>query len=138
MTSATESLPPLANKRTHTALREIKSLIKRTGRDCGCSSIVGDLLRGLSPNEQGPVVRELFGAAVRQRMKVIALSELLSDVTGSSELPDQGELDEASMLFEDMAEQARLGSQFLRALSVHCSVNHIARPNPFSASGSAQ
>ncbi len=138
MNSATENLAPLANTRVHAAVREIKSLIKRTDRDCGCSSVVGDLLRSLSPNEQGPVVRELFGAAVRQRMKVIALSELLNDVTGLSELPDRGELEEASMLFEDMAEQARLGSQFLGALSVHCTDNRIARPNLFSTSESAQ
>jgi hypothetical protein len=133
MNSPYDDAPAPANARTHAAVREIKALIRRADRECGCSAVVGDLLKSLAVDEQAPVVRELFGAAVRQRTKVIALSELLQELDDLSASPDQGELDEAAMLFEDMADQARLGSQYLRALSAHWSDSRCTHPTAFPA-----
>ena len=108
-----------ARARAHAAVQQINAYIRRPETDCGCSSVVGEVLGGLTSTELGPVVRELFTASVRQRAKVLTLAELLKDLEQLSERSDSGELDEAVMLFEDMAHQARLGAQFLRALSRH-------------------
>ena len=39
---------------------------------------------------------------------------MLKDLHQLSERSDRGEIEEAVMLFEDIADQARLGAQFLR------------------------
>ncbi|CAN7589388.1 hypothetical protein [Rhizobium sp. LjRoot258] len=111
--------PREAQTRAQAAVRQIKAFIKRPDTDCGCSSVVGEVLGSLTSDELGPVLRELFVASVRQRTKVLTLAELLNDLDQLSEASDRGEIDEAIMLFEDMADQAKLGAQFLRSLAQH-------------------
>lgn len=122
-----EEVAAFKNTQTDATVGGINVLIR--DRECGCSSVVRDLLKSLGAHERGPVVRELFCAAVRQRTKVITLSELLQELDDLSYRSDPGEVYEAAMLFEDMAEQARLGSQYLKALSVHCSESRDADSN---------
>ncbi|OWV97579.1 hypothetical protein ATY81_09190 [Rhizobium sp. R72] len=106
-----------ADARTRSALRQIKAFARRPDLDCGCSSVVGEVLLNLRPKERAAVVAELFLSAVRQRTKVTTLMELLMELDQFGPATDQGEIEEAAMIFDDMAEQARLGSQLLRAFS---------------------
>ena len=126
-----------ADARTRSALRQIKALAKRPDLDCGCSSVVGEVLLNLRPKERAAVVGELFLSAVRQRMKVTTLMELLMELDQFGPATDQGEIEEAAMIFDDMAEQARLGSQLLRAFSYNRSeLRDVATRFPRVSAGS--
>ncbi|EJL53671.1 hypothetical protein PMI09_03007 [Rhizobium sp. CF122] len=126
-----------ADARTRSALRQIKAFAKRPDLDCGCSSVVGEVLLNLRPKERAAVVGELFLSAVRQRMKVTTLMELLMELDQFGPATDQGEIEEAAMIFDDMAEQARLGSQLLRAFSYNRSeLRDVATRVPRVSAGS--
>ena len=53
------------------------------------------------------------------RTKLITLMELLMELDELGPATDRGEIEEAAMIFDDLAEQARLGSQLLRAYSFY-------------------
>ncbi|QFY62709.1 hypothetical protein FZ934_20225 (plasmid) [Rhizobium grahamii] len=103
--------------RALSALRQIKAFTRKPELDCGCSTVVGEVLASLEPSERASVVSELFSSAIRQRTKVATLLELLREFDELGPATDIGELEEAAMIFEDLAEQARLGSQLLRAFT---------------------
>ncbi len=97
------------------SVRQIKVLAKQLGPDCDCSSAVGEVLTRVAPPERKSIVHELFLLAVRQRVKVATLIDLTMGLEELGSHAERGELEEAAMLFDDMAEQARLGSQLLKA-----------------------
>ncbi|MBY3102317.1 hypothetical protein HFO69_32250 [Rhizobium laguerreae] len=115
MTRLMES--PYSKDRALSALRQIKAFAKQPEVGCGCSTVVGEVLTNLGPAERAAVVRELFASAVRQRSKAGTLLELLRELDQLGPATDIGELEEAAMIFDDLAEQARLGSQLLRAFT---------------------
>ncbi|PDS40578.1 hypothetical protein CO662_34470 [Rhizobium anhuiense] len=115
MTSRQEPCGSSADKRTLLALRQIKAFAKNPDLDCGCSSIVGEVLVHLVPRQRAAVVQELFVSAIRQRGKLETLLELLKELDQFGPATDISEIGEAAMIFEDIAQQARLGSQLLKA-----------------------
>ena len=120
-----------ADKRTLSALRQIKAFARNPDFDCGCSSVIGEVLVSLVPPQRAAVVQELFSAAIRQRAKVGTLLELLRELDQLGPATDIGEIDEAALIFDDMAQQARLGSQLLRAFSANRKASrHDSAPDP--------
>lgn len=109
------------------ALRQIKAFAKKPEMDCSCATVVGEVLRSLGPMERAAVASDLFAAAVRQRAKANTLLELLQEFDQFGAATDIGELEEAAMLFDDLAERARLGSQLLRAFTFNRSDLHGVR-----------
>ena len=116
-TNAPSSLAP--DRRTLSALRQIKAFAKNPDLDCGCSSVIGEVLVNLVPRQRAAVVQELFSSAIRQRTKVVTLLELLKELDQLGPATDIGEIEEAALIFDDMAQQARLGSQLLRAFALN-------------------
>jgi hypothetical protein len=114
-----ETIGPPAVARARSALRQIKAFVKGPDFDCACSSVVGEVLLNLAPKERAAVVGELVVSAVRQRTKLITLMELLMELDELGPATDRGEIEEAAMIFDGLAEQARLGSQLLRAYSFY-------------------
>lgn len=98
-------------------VRQLKVLAKRLDPECDCSSAVGEVLTRVAPAERKSIVQELFHLAVRQRVKVATLIDLTMGLEELDPHAEKGELEEAAMLFDDMAEQARLGSQLLKAVA---------------------
>lgn len=98
-------------------VRQIKAIAKRLGPDGDCWSAVGEVLTRLAPAERKSIVQELFLLAVRQRGKIATLIDLTMGLEKLDAQAEKGELEEAAMLFQDMAEQARLGSQLLKAVA---------------------
>lgn len=136
MNTGHETVCTSADARARSALRQIKAFAKRPDLDCGCSSVVGEVLLNLAPKERAAVVGELFLSAMRQRTKVTTLMELLKELDQFGPATDRGEIDEAAMIFDDLAEQARLGSQLLRAFSFNRSnVRQAAREFELPATG---
>ncbi|WFU11974.1 hypothetical protein QA646_26740 (plasmid) [Rhizobium sp. CB3090] len=134
MTPCEDNTAAAADARSSAALRQIEAFAKRQD-DCGCYSVVGEVLLSLAPHERSAVVRELFSSAVRQRRKIIVLVELLRELDQLSGTSDHGEIEEAAMLFNDMAEQARLGSQLLRSLASHWSEFQQSKQSQLSGKG---
>ena len=112
------------------ALRQIKAFARDPDLDCGCSSVLGEVLLQLEPGQRGAVMQELFTSAIRQRGKVETLTELLKELDQFGPASDVSEIAEAALIFEDVAQQARLASQFLRAFI--CSRNDVVAPSPIS------
>ncbi|MDR9804675.1 hypothetical protein [Rhizobium hidalgonense] len=113
-----QPVPP-SDKGTLSALRQIKAFAKSPDLDCGCSSVIGEVMVNLVPRQRAVVAQELFSSAIRQRTKVATLLELLRELDQLGSATDVGELEEAALIFDDMAQQARLGSQLLRAFSAN-------------------
>ncbi len=107
------------------ALRQIKAFARDPDLDCGCSSVLGEVMLQLEPRQRGAVMQELFASAIRQRGKVETLIELLGELDQFGPASDISEIAEAALIFEDVAQQARLASQFLRAFI--CSRNDVVR-----------
>ncbi|WP_155774555.1 hypothetical protein [Rhizobium etli] len=79
--------------------------------------MIDDVLEGLERREKAVATEELLKAAIRQRDKIIKLTELLRDFGEVSTGSDDGVINEAALLFEDLAMQAQVGSQFLQAIA---------------------
>ncbi|GAA3101894.1 hypothetical protein GCM10010520_53800 [Rhizobium viscosum] len=101
------------------ALRQIKAFAKESDSDCSCTLIIGELLAHLVPRQRAAVVQELFMSALRQRTKVGTLLELLRELDQFGPASEIGEVDEAALIFDDVAKQARMGSQLLRAFAAN-------------------
>ena len=54
-------------------------------------------------------------SALRQRTKVGTLLELLKELEQFGPASEIGEVEEAALIFDDVANQAKMGSQLLRA-----------------------
>lgn len=135
MTSRQEPCRSPADKRTLDALRQIKAFAKNPDLDCRCSAIVGEVLVHLVPRQRAAVVQELFVSAIRQRGKLETLLELLKELDQFGPATDISEIGDAAMIFEDIAQQARLGSQLLKAFAfnheeVRSSRYELQRPEP--------
>lgn len=114
----TAALSPAIDDRGNAPnIRRIRMLAKQIGSGCDCLSAVQEILARLSVPEKELVVRDLFKLAIRQRAKVAILVELTTGLEEFGFSIDHGEIEEAAMLFDDMAEQARLGSQILKAVA---------------------
>ena len=98
------------------AIRQIKVLARRLDPEYDCSSAVGEVLTRVEPSERKSIVQELYHLALRQRVKVATLVDLTTGLEELDSHAERGELEEAAMLFDDMALQARLGSQLLKAV----------------------
>lgn len=107
----------LADNHILAAVRQIKAFAKNPALDCGCSTVVGQVLVSLVPKQRAAVVQELFLSAMRQRDKVATLMELLKELDQFGPATEIGEVEEAALIFDDLAQQARLGSQLLRAFA---------------------
>jgi len=107
----------LADNHILEAVRQIKAFAKNPALDCGCSTVVGQVLVSLVPKQRAAVVQELFLSAMRQRDKVSTLMELLKELDQFGPATEIGEVEEAALIFDDLAQQARLGSQLLRAFA---------------------
>lgn len=103
------------DRRIFSALRQIKAFAKAPDSDCSCPLIIGELLAHLVPRQRAAVVQELFMSALRQRTKVGTLLELLKELEQFGPASEIGEVEEAALIFDDVANQARMGSQLLRA-----------------------
>lgn len=120
------------DKRILSALRQIKAFAKDPDTDCSCTLIIGELLAHLAPRQRAAVMQELFVSALRQRTKVGTLFELLRELEQFGPASEIGEVEEAALIFDDVAKQARIGSQLLRA----CVANRrdvLGRPQALSA-----
>ncbi len=115
MTRRVETPGGSADRRALLALRQIKAFAKNQDFDCGCAAVVGEVLVHLVPRQRAAVAQELFIAAIRQRGKLETLLELLRELDQFGPATDISEIGEAAMIFEDIGQQARLGSQLLRA-----------------------
>ena len=104
-----------SDKWISSALRQIKTFAKDPDSDCSCTLIIGELLAHLVPRQRAAIVQELFMSALRQRTKVATLLELLKELEQFGPTCEIGEVEEAALVFDDVAKQARLGSQLLRA-----------------------
>ncbi len=121
------------------ALRQIKALARKPELDCGCATVVGEVLTSLAPVERAAVAVDLFAAAIRQRSKATALLDLLQEFDQLGAATDIGELEEAAMLFDDLAEQARLGSQLLRVFTFNRrELRGVRQTSPASTVGVAR
>ena len=103
------------DRRILAALRQIKAFAKDPEADCSCTLIIGELLAHLVPRQRAAVVQELFMSALRQRTKVGTLLELLRELEQFGPASEIGEIEEAALIFDDVAKQAKIGSQLLRA-----------------------
>ncbi|WP_223216465.1 hypothetical protein [Rhizobium mesosinicum] len=54
-------------------------------------------------------------SALRQKAKVGTLMELLKELEQFGPASEIGEVEEAALIFDDVAKQARMGSQLLKA-----------------------
>lgn len=97
------------------AVRQIKAFAKDPEADCSCALIIGELLAHLVPKQRAAVVQELFMSALHQRTKVGTLLELLKELELFGPASEIGEIEEAALIFDDVAKQAKMGSQLLRA-----------------------
>jgi len=107
------------DRRIFSALRQIKAFAKDPDSDCSCTLIIGELLAHLVPRQRAAVVQELFMSALRQRTKVGTLLELLRELEQFGPASEIGEVEEAALIFDDVAKQARMGSQLLRAFAAN-------------------
>ncbi|GEM_PF-1768606 len=103
------------DRRIFSALRQIKAFAKDPDSDCNCTLIIDELLAHLVPRQRAAVVQELFMSALRQKTKVGTLLELLKELEQFGPASEIGEIEEAALIFDDVAKQARMGSQLLRA-----------------------
>ncbi|MGR9173384.1 hypothetical protein [Rhizobiales bacterium] len=103
------------DRRILSAVRQIKAFAKDPDADCSCTLIIGELLAHLAPRQRAAVVQELFMSALRQRTKVATLLELLREVEQFGPASEIGEVEEAALIFDDVAKQAKIGSQLLKA-----------------------
>lgn len=107
------------DRRILSAMRQIKAFAKNPDADCSCTLIIGELLAHLAPRQRAAVVQELFVSALRQRTKVGTLFELLRELEQFGPACDIGEVEEAALIFDDVAKQAKIGSQLLRAFAAN-------------------
>ncbi|AJD46139.1 hypothetical protein C9413_06470 [Rhizobium sp. SEMIA 4085] len=107
----------LAAANVQAVIHQIRAIIRTSALDCRCRDVVDDVLEGLERREKAVATEELLKAAVRQRDKIIKLTELLRDFGEVSTGSDGGVIDEAALLFDDLAMQAQVGSQFLHAIA---------------------
>ncbi|WP_244499518.1 hypothetical protein [Rhizobium sp. AC44/96] len=122
---------PRSRKMGLSALRQIKAFAKKPEMDCGCATVVGEVLTNLAPVERAAVATDIFAAAIRQRAKAQTLLELLQEFDQFGAATDIGELEEAALLFDDLAQQARLGSQLLRVFTFNrCDLRSIPEKAP--------
>ncbi|WP_223843340.1 hypothetical protein [Sinorhizobium fredii] len=83
--------------------------------DCECRDRVDGALRDLERLERDRIVQRLLAAADEQRRRIEALLVLLGDFDPKEPSPlDDGMIDEAGLLFGDIAAAAELGSSLLR------------------------
>ncbi|EJJ26285.1 hypothetical protein [Rhizobium sp. CF142] len=116
--SLAESDAP-GDRKILSTLRQIKAFAKDPDCDCSCILIIGELLAHLAPTQRAAVAQELFMSALRQRTKVGTLLELLKELDQFGPASEIGEIDEAALIFDDVAKQARMGSQLLRAFAAN-------------------
>lgn len=117
MTSANSALPAartIAN--VQAIIHLVRSIIRTDGADCNCRDAVDQALVGLERRETELAAEDLLAAAVRQREKIIKLTDLLRDLGEAPAESDAGVIEEAALLFDDLAIQARIGAQLMRAI----------------------
>ncbi|WP_086999247.1 hypothetical protein [Rhizobium sullae] len=107
----------LAAANVQAVIHQVRAIIRTNALDCKCRDVVDDALEDLERRETAVATKELLKAAVGQRDKIIKLTELLRDLGDVSTGSDGGVIDEAALLFEDLAMQAQMGSQFLHAIA---------------------
>ena len=115
MTTSLAENDAAGDRKIFSALRQIKAFAKDPDSDCNCTLIIGELLAHLVPRQRAAVVQELFMSALRQKTKVGTLLELLKELEQFGPASEIGEIEEAALIFDDVAKQARMGSQLLRA-----------------------
>lgn len=118
MTSANSALPAartVAN--VQAIIHLVRSIIRTDGADCSCRDAVDQALIGLERRETELAVEDLLAAAVRQREKIIKLTDLLRDLDEAPAESDAGVIEEAALLFDDLALQARVGARLMRAMA---------------------
>lgn len=118
MTSANSALPAartVAN--VQAIIHLVRSIIRTDGADCSCRDAVDQALIGLERRETELAVEDLLAAAVRQREKIIKLTDLLRDLREAPAEGDGGVIEEAALLFDDLALQARVGARLMRAMA---------------------
>lgn len=97
---------------------ESGSGVPAAGDDGGCcSAVLPGLLAELPAHRRDDLMVEILLSAVRQRAKIKTLLDMLQDVDQLTTAASPGEMEEAALLFEDVAEQARTGAQLLKSLS---------------------
>jgi hypothetical protein len=96
-------------------IRRVRRIVLESARDCRCRERVAEAINGLEDFEQRRERKRLTEAARIQRRKIAALLELLADFDPAT--ADEGELSEASLLLDDIASEARLGSSLLHELA---------------------
>ncbi|PKA43307.1 hypothetical protein CWR43_09995 [Rhizobium sullae] len=93
----------LAAANVQAVMHQVRAIIRTSALDCKCRDVVDDALEDLERRETAVATEELLKAAVGQRDKIIKLTELLRDLGDVSTGSDGGVIDEAALLFEDLA-----------------------------------
>lgn len=100
------------DRRIFSALRQIKAFAEAPDSDCSCPLIIGELLAHLVPRQRAAVVQELFMSALRQRTKVGTLLELLKELEQFGPASEIGEVEEAALIFDDVANRQEWALSF--------------------------
>jgi hypothetical protein len=119
MTTSLAENDAAGDRKIFSALRQIKAFAKDPDCDCSCTLIIAELLARLVPRQRAAVAQELFMSALRQRTKVGTLLELLKELDQFGPASEIGEVEEAALIFDDVAKQARMGSLLLRAFAAN-------------------
>ena len=118
MTSANSALPAARTiAHVQSIIGLVRSIIRTDGAECNCRDAVDHALAGLEQRETELAAGELLAAAVRQREKIIKLTDLLRDLDEAPAEGDGGVIEEAALLFDDLALQARVGARLMRAMA---------------------
>lgn len=95
-------------------IRRVRTIVLASAEDCRCRDRVADAIQSFEHLEHRRERKRLAEAARAQRRKIKALLDLLEDLEPAS--ADDGELSEASLLLNDIAAEAALGSSLLREM----------------------